>query len=128
MTSRFLLSACLLFACACASATGLAGNDDISIRRDGDHIVLTTSSATPFYYFVVDEAVLPLILWGPCAQPVGCPSVQRNSPARIALADLRLRSSSNTSSVALFYWRLMPKGEGFVPDSIRSTGIRIEYP
>jgi hypothetical protein len=126
-TGRLFLATLLVMAGACREST-VVESDVLSVRRHRANIELHNRSSRTVYTFAVDQNILPLIEWVPCADPATCNGIEPGE-TRITPLTTFLGQDRKTSAIEVFYWHLVPapaSSTGFQPDEIRSLVIEID--
>lgn len=130
-----LLAAAAVCACSNPQAVELVGDGPqqagargglmhgVLMLADADGLVIRNGGTAPVYIFAADRAIVPLINWTVCTDPVGCRSVPAGATSRFA--STTVAGWGTSQEVSVFWWRLVPaQGGGFRADSIRVATVR----
>lgn len=88
---------------SCGSLTAPGEPESLRHEVRPAHLVLTNQTGLPVFHMVVEETLLPLINWVPCADPAFCAPIAPGSSVELAFEGIP-GHGAESERVVVFWW------------------------
>src|SRR2546426_12797790 len=104
---------------ACSSPT-----DPFQVTSRSGSLQLANATDGPVFYTVIESETARRVDWVPCVDPFTCPSVAPHRQRAIPYTEIMGYQPGDPEAI-VYWWHLYAPADGFEPDSIRVTRVRL---
>lgn len=99
----------------------------VAVQRIGSSVVVSNTTEYPVDYLVMDSRLSPAVVTGPSCGGASCPRLVQGGEATVALRTVLGYDASTSTSVTIYWWRVLPRGpKGYeVLDTMHSVRVGI---
>lgn len=114
-----------VLAASCGLSTEPRESQELAHVVAPPQLILTNKSDKPVFYFVVEQDLLPLINWAPCADPAVCPPLAPGASVHIDFERITGYHAGSERAV-LNWWNAEGARDGAQSiDRVRVTTIQL---
>jgi hypothetical protein len=114
----------LALGAACQSATGTVRDGPVIVTSRPDALVIANAGSDPVYTFALTQEASALVDWIPCSDPTRCQGIAQGATRVVPYSQI-YDYSRGTRAVIIYWWHLVPSGNGFAPDEIRAVVVQL---
>jgi hypothetical protein len=121
---RRLLAIALALVGGCQSPTEPVRDGPLSVTARRGVLVIENTGSAPLHSFAITREASELADLIFCNDPARCPGLAPGARKKVSYSEIYGYVKA-TRDVVVYGWHLVPSGNGFTPDRIRSVIVRL---
>jgi hypothetical protein len=119
-----LLAIALALVGGCQSPTEPLRDGPLSVTVRRGVLVIENTGSAPLHTFAITREASELSDLIFCTDPARCPGLAPGARKKVPYSEI-YGYAEGTRDVVVYGWHLVPSGNGFAPDRIRSVFVRL---